>query len=102
MEFREASPKLPTKEETEELYARYDQALEFLQDRVWELRRLAEVLSGSHAPMPNLEDFGRIDVLIENLESAHGMLGGKIQELKGLVDEFHRVKAKFEARSPDA
>ena len=39
--------------------------------------------------------------LIKNLESAHGVLGCKIPELNGLVDEFHVVKAKFGARSPD-
>ncbi len=101
MGFREAKAKLPTKEETEELYARYDRASESLQDRVWELRKLEDVLWESHAPMPSLADLGRLDVLIKNLESAHGVLGGKIVELKGLLDGFHLVKGKFEARSPN-
>jgi hypothetical protein len=51
--------------------------------------------------MPTLEDLARLDVLIKNLESAHRVLGSKIPELKGLLDEFHVVKAKFGARSPD-
>jgi hypothetical protein len=102
MEFREAKAKLPTKEETQELYARYDQAFESLQDRVYELRKLTDVLWESQAPMPSFEDLGRLGVVIENLESAHKVLGGKIKELQGLVDHLYVTRDKFEARPPDA
>ena len=102
MGYREATPKLPTKEEIKELYARYDRAAEYLQDRVHELHKLEAALWESRGPMPSSDDLGDLGVMIENLKSAHGVLGGKIKELKGLVDGLYAVKERVEARPRDA
>ncbi len=52
--------------------------------------------------MPTFDDLGNLGVVIENLRSAHGVLGGKIKELQGLVDQFYLVKERVEARPRDA
>lgn len=102
MSFREAKAKLPTQDETRELYSRFDQALEFLEHRVYELRKLEEVVPEPHAPRPSFDDLGRLSVLIENLEGHHNVLGGRIKHLKGILDQLYALKDKFERRSPDA
>jgi hypothetical protein len=82
-------PKLPTEEETEELYSAYGKALEHLQNRGFEIRTLLEAQDAGTTKVSTFEDIGRFYSLVENLKMDRWALGEEINNLEAHLHQLY-------------